>query len=57
VGLLRRAVLEVEKAWNAVRDAQQKAFELVAPGVRCRDVDARARAVLESHGFPADTAR
>ncbi len=45
---------EVEKAWNAVRDAQQKAFELVAPGVRCRDVDARARAVLVSHGYAGD---
>jgi len=43
---------EVERAWNAVRDAQQKAFEFVRPGVAARDVDARAREVLVSHGYP-----
>ncbi len=41
----------VDKAWTAVRDAQQKAFELVRPGVITRDVDARAREVLVAHGF------
>lgn len=43
---------EVEKAWGAVRDAQQKAFESVRPGVLTRDVDARAREVLVAHGYP-----
>jgi len=42
---------EVDKAWSAVRDAQQKAFEFVRPGVMARDVDARARAVLVDHGY------
>jgi len=41
----------VEKAWNAVRDAQQRAYELIAPGVLARDVDARAREVHVTHGF------
>lgn len=43
---------EVERAWNAVRDAQQEAFESVRPGVAARDVDARAREVLVGHGYP-----
>jgi len=42
---------EVERAWNAVRDAQRKVFEFVRPGVMARDVDARARAVLVEHGY------
>jgi Xaa-Pro dipeptidase len=41
----------VERAWHAVRDAQQRAYELVAPGVLARDVDARAREVLVAHGY------
>jgi Xaa-Pro dipeptidase len=43
---------EVERAWYAVRDAQQRAFELVAPGVLARDVDACARAALVANGYP-----
>jgi Xaa-Pro dipeptidase len=43
--------VEVERAWNAVHDAQQRAFEHVRPGVRCGDVDRAARALIESRGF------
>lgn len=42
---------EVEKAWNAVRDAQSRAFETIRPGVLARDVDARARAALVARGY------
>jgi len=42
---------EVEKAWNAVRDAQLAAFEAMAPGVPCADVDRAARAKLVGLGF------
>ena len=42
---------EVEKAWNAVRDAQRRAFELARPSAPCRSVDAGARTVLQNLGF------
>jgi Xaa-Pro dipeptidase len=42
---------EIERAWNAVRDAQRRGFELTRPGTRCRDVDAAARAVFARLGF------
>lgn len=42
---------EIERAWHVVRDAQQRAFEMLAPGVRCADVDARARSVIAAAGF------
>jgi Xaa-Pro dipeptidase len=42
---------EIERAWNAVRDAQRAAYEMLRPGVVCRDVDARARAVLAERGY------
>jgi Xaa-Pro dipeptidase len=42
---------EVERVWNAVRDAQLRAFELARAGAPCRSVDAGARAVLASLGF------
>ena len=42
---------EVEKAWNAVRDAQRRAFDLARPSAPCRNVDAGARSVLASLGF------
>jgi Xaa-Pro dipeptidase len=45
--------VEVERAWNAVRDAQRRAFELTRPGAPCRSVDAGARALLASLGFGA----
>jgi Xaa-Pro dipeptidase len=42
---------EVERVWNAVRDAQRRAFDLARAGAPCRSVDAGARAVLASLGF------
>jgi Xaa-Pro dipeptidase len=45
--------VEVERAWNAVRDAQRRAFELTRPNAPCRSVDAGARALLASRGFGA----
>jgi len=41
----------VERAWNAVRAAQARAFEVIRPGVLARDVDARARASLVESGY------
>ena len=45
--------VEVERAWNAVRDAQRRAFELTRPSTPCRSVDAGARSMLASLGFGA----
>jgi Xaa-Pro dipeptidase len=42
---------EVERAWNAVRDAQRKAFDLTRPSTPCRSVDAGARTLLATLGF------
>ncbi len=39
------------EAYDAVREAQQAAFEAVRPGVPCEDVDRAARAVIERAGF------
>ena len=39
------------KAWNAVRSAQQRAFDALKPGVLCRDIDRIARASLAADGF------
>jgi Xaa-Pro dipeptidase len=36
-----------------VRDAQQRAFETIRPGVRAREVDRAARASIEAAGYPA----
>jgi Xaa-Pro dipeptidase len=44
---------EVERAWHAVRDAQRAAYEALRPGVRCREIDAAARAVIERAGYGA----
>ena len=44
---------EIERAWNAVRDAQLRAFETIRPGVRCREIDAAARALLVERGYAA----
>jgi Xaa-Pro dipeptidase len=40
------------RAWNAVRDAQLRAFEAIRPGVVARDVDRAARASIEAAGYP-----
>jgi len=39
------------RIWHAVRDAQQRAFEAIRPGVKCSEIDRVARAVIESAGF------
>src|SRR6185503_20148371 len=43
---------EFTRAWQAVRAAQQAAFERMAPGVPCREVDRAARAAIEAAGYP-----
>jgi Xaa-Pro dipeptidase len=40
------------RAWNAVRDAQLRAFEAIRPGVAAREVDAVARRSIEAAGYP-----
>lgn len=45
------ASAEVERAWNTVRDAQQRAYERLAPGVPARAIDRAARAVIEQAGY------
>lgn len=42
---------EQVRAWNAVRDAQQRAFEAIRPGVACSEIDRVARAALASAGY------
>ncbi len=42
---------EVERAWHAVHDAQQRAFETIRPGVRCQEVDRAARALVTERGY------
>lgn len=42
---------EVAKVWNTVRDAQQRAFDAMMPGVRAGDVDRVARRVIEDAGY------
>ncbi|MBI5434293.1 MAG: aminopeptidase P family protein [Planctomycetes bacterium] len=39
------------RAWATVRDAQQRAFEAIRPGVPCADVDRAAREAIERAGF------
>ncbi|MCK6445011.1 MAG: Xaa-Pro peptidase family protein [Planctomycetes bacterium] len=41
------------RAWTTVRDAQQRAFEGIRPGVRCSEIDRLARAAIERAGFGA----
>lgn len=45
--------LEARRAWSVVAAAQRAALALIRPGVRCGDVDAAARAVIEREGFGA----
>lgn len=40
------------RAWNAVRDAQQRAYEAIRPGLHAREVDRAARASIEAAGYP-----
>lgn len=39
------------RAWNTVRDAQQRAFDALRPGATCASIDALARKVIESAGY------
>ena len=45
---------EVERVWNTVRDAQQRAFDALKPGVVCGDVDRLARALIDERGYGPD---
>jgi Xaa-Pro aminopeptidase len=42
---------EAYRVFNAVREAQQAAIDIVKPGVATADVDRAARRVLEGHGL------
>lgn len=42
---------EQRLVWEVEREAQQAAFDAVRPGLRCEEIDAAARRVLERHGF------
>jgi Xaa-Pro dipeptidase len=39
------------RAWNAVRDAQRRAFDAIRPGVACREIDRIARDAIAAAGF------
>lgn len=49
-----RANDEQRRVWSLEQEAQQAAFDAVAPGVPCEAVDAAARAVLERAGLGPD---
>ena len=42
---------DIKRAYRVVRDAQRTAIDFIRPGVACEDVDAVARAVIDSAGF------
>jgi Xaa-Pro aminopeptidase len=44
---------EVEKAFNAMREARARAFALVKPGARCSDIDRAANGYLREQGYGA----
>lgn len=44
---------ELERVWNAVRDAQKRAFEALQVGAPCAGVDRAARAALDAAGYGA----
>ncbi len=44
---------ESRRTFEVVLEAQQAAFEVLKPGVRCHDVDAAARAVIAKAGYGA----
>jgi Xaa-Pro dipeptidase len=43
---------EFTRAWRAVRSAQAAAYERMAPGVPCREIDRTARESIEAAGYP-----
>jgi len=46
-----KPTVEIERAWNTVRDVQLRAFETIRPGVQCREVDRAARALFVERGY------
>lgn len=42
---------EVATVWRIVRDAQQRAFDFLRPGLACRELDALARAAIGAAGY------
>jgi Xaa-Pro aminopeptidase len=48
VGKVKR---DFQKAYDAVALAQQTAIDLIAEGVRCKDIDASARKIITDAGF------
>jgi Xaa-Pro aminopeptidase len=48
VGKVKR---DFQKAYDAVALAQQTAIDLIADGVRCKDIDAAARKIIKDAGF------
>lgn len=38
-------------AYNVVLEAQQAAFEKIAPGIACQEIDRAARSVITEHGY------
>ena len=48
VGKVKR---DFQKAYDAVALAQQMAIDLIADGVRCKDIDTAARKIIKEAGF------
>ena len=44
------------RVWNAVQDAQKRAFESIRPGMACKTIDEVARASIQAAGFGAQYA-
>ena len=45
---------KVQRIWDIEKEAQQAAFDVAKPGVKCGDVDRAARRVLDGHGLGPD---
>jgi Xaa-Pro dipeptidase len=42
---------EIQKAWTALKDSQQAAFDAIRPGATCESIDAAARNWLAERGY------
>ena len=42
---------EVARVWRVVRDAQQRAFDFLRPGLACKELDALARSAIGAAGY------
>jgi len=42
---------EIAKVWRVVRDAQQRSFDFLRPGLACRELDAIARTAIGAAGY------